>query len=272
MTGTVVRRMVAISAAFFALMLGGPAAVLMSGKADLDGDWRSASRASAGLAPDPAQVEEAVLQVYSARAFAWRGAFAVHSWIAAKPAGADRYTRYEAIGWRSYDGLSPVAVRPGTPDSAWYGSPPRRLADLRGAAAKQAIAEIDAAVESYPYADSYRAWPGPNSNTFTAYLLRASETLDLPMDALGIGKDYGPGFVSKTPSGTGVRLGARGLAGVNAGLAEGLELVLLGQTLGVDIQRPALKLPGIGRVGMARPDPAALPPPEPAGPARLSAR
>lgn len=253
--------MVGASAAFLALMLAGPAAVMVSGKADLDGDWRTASRAPTGLAPEPEAVEEAVLQVYSARAFAWRGAFAVHTWIAAKPAGASRYTRYEAIGWRTYDGLSPVAVQPGTPDSEWYGASPRRLADLRGEEAAKAIAEIDSAAEAYPYDESYRAWPGPNSNTFTAYLLRRSETLDVPMDALGIGKDYGPGWVSQTPSGTGGRVSAAGLLGVNVGLAEGLEVILLGQTVGVDFQRPALKVPGLGRVGLTRPAPASLPPP-----------
>ena len=44
---------------------------------------------------------EAIVQVYASRTFGWRGAFAVHTWVAAKPAGADRYTRYEVIGWRS---------------------------------------------------------------------------------------------------------------------------------------------------------------------------
>jgi hypothetical protein len=35
-----------------------------------------------------------------------------------------------------------------------------------------------------------------------------------------------------------------------AGWDEGLELNLLGLTFGVDVRRPALKLPAIGRLGM----------------------
>ena len=50
------------------------------------GDWRTASHRSAGLAPDPASHRDAVVQVYAARTFGWRGAFAVHTWLAAKPA------------------------------------------------------------------------------------------------------------------------------------------------------------------------------------------
>ena len=41
-----------------------------------------------------------------------------------------------------------------------------------------------------------------------------------------------------------------GLAGLLVGWEEGLELNLLGLTVGVDLTRPALKLPGIGRLGM----------------------
>src|SRR4029079_5561328 len=63
-------------------------------------DWRTASRESVGLAPAPAATPEAVVQVYAARAWAWRGYFGVHTWIAVKAAGAKAYTVYEVIGWR----------------------------------------------------------------------------------------------------------------------------------------------------------------------------
>ncbi len=80
------------------LLLLGPMAMFVTGGARLRGDWRLASHHSVGLAPLPSQTSEAVVQVYAARAFAWRGAFSVHTWIAAKPANAKRYTRYEVIG------------------------------------------------------------------------------------------------------------------------------------------------------------------------------
>ena len=84
----------------FLLFFLGPALVYLTGGARLRGDWSTASHAPTGLAPDPAHVPEAVVQVYAARAFAWRGAFSVHTWVAVKPAHAARYTRYEVIGWR----------------------------------------------------------------------------------------------------------------------------------------------------------------------------
>ncbi|WP_163143990.1 DUF3750 domain-containing protein, partial [Arhodomonas sp. KWT] len=75
-----------------ALMVTGPAVMWASGGFVVEGDWRTASRASAGIAPVPGAAPEAIVQVYAARAFEWRGAFAVHTWIATKPAGGGRYT------------------------------------------------------------------------------------------------------------------------------------------------------------------------------------
>src|SRR5688500_17662907 len=63
-------------------------------------DWRTASREPIGLAPNPAQVKEAVVQVYGARAVGAKGFFGVHTWIAVKPTNAPSFTVYEVIGWR----------------------------------------------------------------------------------------------------------------------------------------------------------------------------
>ena len=73
-------------------------------------DWRSASREPAGLAPDPAEVTEPVVQVYAARAWGWRGYFGVHSWVAVKPREAIVYTVYEVIGWRLRWGGTSLAI------------------------------------------------------------------------------------------------------------------------------------------------------------------
>ena len=45
-------------------------------------DWRTASREPIGLAPDPAEVKEAVVQVYGARTIGAKGFFGVHTWVA----------------------------------------------------------------------------------------------------------------------------------------------------------------------------------------------
>jgi hypothetical protein len=61
-------------------------------------DWRTASRASAGIAPNPAETHEAVLHVYGARAWEWRGWFAIHTWIAKQVPELDVDLPVSAIG------------------------------------------------------------------------------------------------------------------------------------------------------------------------------
>src|SRR4029077_15711171 len=61
--------------------------------------WYEARRDPTGLAPGPASTPEAVFQIYAARTVSWRGVFAVHTWLALKATGAERYTRYEALGF-----------------------------------------------------------------------------------------------------------------------------------------------------------------------------
>lgn len=234
-----------------ALLLAGPLLTLAFGRASLQGDWRTATQRAAGLAPDPGAHSEAVVQVYASRAFGWRGAFADHTWLVAKPAGASRYTRFEVIGWYRGNGRSVISVSDGrAPDAEWYGSPPRLVRDLRGAQAEAVIARLPEALQSYPYPTEYRVWPGPNSNTFVAHLGRAIPELRLAMPSTAIGKDYVSlrEVVGWSPSHTGVALSLYGLVGVTAALDEGLEVNVLGLVTGVDLRSPALKIPGVGRV------------------------
>src|SRR2546428_5095887 len=93
------RPMIWLSLLLLVLFLG-PALVYMTGGARLRGDWRTASHEPMGLAPDPARVQEAVVHVYAARAFAWRGVFSVHTWVALEPPKADGQKRYRMDGWR----------------------------------------------------------------------------------------------------------------------------------------------------------------------------
>ncbi len=233
-----------------ALLLSGPLLTLALGSASMHGDWRSATHRPAGLAPVPASDHDAIVQVYASRAFGWRGAFAVHTWIAVKPAGADRYTRYEVIGWRARAGGSALSISDdGAPDAEWFGAKPRVIRDLRGAAAEAVIARLPEAAAAYPWARSYTAWPGPNSNTFIAYIGRAIPELRLTLPSLAIGKDYLPpgDFAAATPSGTGWQLSVGGLLGLTVARDEGLEINLFGLVAGIDFRHPALKFPGIGR-------------------------
>lgn len=234
-----------------ALLLAGPLLTLASGRASVRGDWRNASHRSAGLAPDPASHHEAIVQVYASRAFSWRGAFADHTWLAAKAEGADHYTRYEVIGWYGGGGRSVVSVSDDrAPDAEWFGATPRLIRDVRGADAAAIQAKLPQAIKAYPYGDTYSVWPGPNSNTFVAHLGREIPELRVTLPSTAIGKDYLPigRIVSTTPSGTGLQVSLLGLLGVIAGPDEGLELNVLGLVTGIDVRHPALKLPGIGRV------------------------
>jgi len=215
--------------------------------------WQTASREPVGLAPDPAITPEAVVQVYAARTWGWRGYFGVHTWVAVKPAAADAYTVYEVIGWRLRSSDSAVVVRNRVPDERWFGSPPELLAEKRGAGADALIERIDRAARDYPYAGEYTMWPGPNSNTFVAWIARAVPELAVDLPPTAIGKDYnGARLIGRAPSGSGVQLSLFGLLGVTASGVEGLELNVLGLTFGVNPFDPALKLPLVGRIGAAR--------------------
>ncbi len=152
-------------------------------------DWRTASRESAGIAPNPATTREAVLQVYGAPAWGWRGWFAIHTWIAAKPTNESAYTVYEVIGWRQRNGLSVVRIEKDLPDRHWYGERPVLLKDVRGPGVDDLIAVVDSAAKKYPWPDTYKAFPGPNSNTFTAWIINQVKglNLELPFSAIGSG-------------------------------------------------------------------------------------
>ncbi len=225
-------------------------AVLLTGSL-VAADWRTASRAPAGLAPNPATTPEAVVQVYAARTIGWRGYLSVHTWVAVKPTGADAFTVYELMGYQTRRTGNGVRVSQRHADGYWYGNRPLVVADVRGPGVEPLVERIRAAVADYPYAADYYAWPGPNSNTFIAHLLRAVPELRVDLPAHAIGKDYlGAKMIGVTPSGTGAQLNIFGALGVAVGWEEGLELNLLGFNFGVNPKRLALKLPALGNVGL----------------------
>lgn len=235
------------------LIASGPLLVWARGDVRFDGDWRRADRASVGLAPAAGDAPEPIVQVYAARAFNWRGLFGVHTWIATKPAGADSYTVHQVVGWQLRATGTVVDSAHDLPDRRWYDAEPWLLLDIRGARAATLIPRIERAVERYPYGDRYVLWPGPNSNTFVAWIGREVPALGLSLPATAIGKDWlgEDRYLAPAPSGTGWQLSLGGYLGALIAGREGLELNLGGAVLGVDWQRPALKLPGIARLGLA---------------------
>jgi uncharacterized protein DUF3750 len=209
--------------------------------------WATADWSSIGLLPPAITDRQARVLVLAGHAGRWKGIFGVHTWIVLKPAGATRWTRYDVVGWGS-----PVRTNGWAPDGRWFGERPRVVADVSGDAASAAIPKIETAVKAYPYAKygDYRVWPGPNSNTFIATVLRAAPELDVAMLPNAIGKDFRDGFyLGLTDSRTGIEANLWGLLGVKLGWVEGVEFNFLSLVAGLDLRHPALKLPGFGRIG-----------------------
>jgi hypothetical protein len=216
-----------------------------------------------GIAVDPATVSEPVVQVWGARTRGAKGIFGVHTWVAVKPEGAAEYTVYEVVGWRLRWSESALVIRNRAPDH-WFGEPGELYAEKRGPGVEELIRRIDKAAHEYPFAKTYSVWPGPNSNTFTAWIARAVPELETDLPATAIGKDYiGSDMISSAPSGRGFQFSLRGLFGVAASGVDGLELNILSLNFG--LSPSGVKLPLVGRIGAPRIQ-AALPAPDPALP------
>jgi hypothetical protein len=207
---------------------------------------------SRSLMDDPAAASEPVVQVWGARTLGIKGLFGVHTWIAVKPSGVPEYTVYEVIGWRLRWTDTALVARNRAPDR-WFGSAGELYAEKRGAGVDELIKRIHKLAADYPYAKQYTLWPGPNSNTFVAYITRAIPELKADLPATAIGKDYLGGRVfSSAPSGSGFQFSLAGLLGMSASGVEGLELNILSLNFGVGPS--GLKLPLLGRIGTPRID------------------
>lgn len=211
--------------------------------------WRTADWTSAGLLPKPHKMRHATIRVYAARAGRWMGAVAVHSWIVVKRRGAPAFDRYDVVGW----GV-PVRKNAYVPDGKWFGNQPRLVYKLDGPKAAALIAKVEAAIKHYRYArhGDYRLWPGPNSNTFVATILAEVPELGARLPPTALGRDFPANgrWAGVTPSGTGLKFTLGGVAGLTVGWVEGIEINLFGLVGGLDIRRPAVKLPGFGRIGV----------------------
>jgi hypothetical protein len=93
-----------------------------------------------------------------------------------KPTGAPRFTRYEVLGFGVASGAPALRIDRMGLDNYWFGARPQILLDRHGAGVDGMIARVRDAVGSYPYPNSYRPWPGPNSNTFLAHIADRSAT------------------------------------------------------------------------------------------------
>jgi hypothetical protein len=213
--------------------------------------WSRANWSSAGLLPPPSASGPALIRIYAARTGRWRGVVAHHSWIVVKEEGAARYSRFDKVGWGS-----PIRTDGWDADGHWFSHFPETIIAIDGEAAQRLIPRIREAVATYPYSGprDYRAWPGPNSNTFVAFVASQVPELRAALPATALGKDWVPQsfFVGQTVSGTGLRVSLGGYAGLSIGWMEGLEINLMGLVAGIDPLRLGIKLPGWGDLRLAR--------------------
>jgi hypothetical protein len=216
---------------------------------DKVGDWRLADRSSTGLLPSAHIHQEAVVRIFSARTIRWRGIIATHSWIVIKDPGAPSYSRFDYTAWGE-----PIWIDRFVPDGRWFGCKPEVIFAADGKVAEAMLAKIRETIRKYPFRKSgdYRVWPGPNSNTFVAAVMNATPGMRATLPPTAIGKDFpfDGRWIGLSPSRTGIRCTLGGYAGLTFGWVEGIEVNLLGAVVGMDVRRPAIKLPGLGRLGL----------------------
>ncbi len=212
--------------------------------------WRDADWSSIGSLPAAARHPAARVLVLSGRTGGLKGVVSVHSWVVLKRKDASSWSRYDVVGWGN-----PVRLNGWAPDGRWYGDLPHVVIDVSGPEAEKLIPKIEAAIAEYKFrnAGDYRIWPGPNSNTFVAAVLRAVPELGVALPSNAIGRDFRPlPYLGLSDSGTGVEASLWGMAGIKLGWVEGLEVNFLGLVAGLDVRRPGVKLPGFGQVGLGR--------------------
>lgn len=229
---------------FLLVFFAGP--VLGFFQVDFSHSWHHVSHESAHIAKSPSDISEAIVQIYQAKDFKWKGAASVRTWIATKDRRARSYTVYEIIGAHEGSGKPVLSVQRKSPDELWYGQAPRLIYELKGEEAYRAIPKIDQLARSYPFANKYEGWFGPNDNTFVAHVVRQVDEINFAMPHNAVGKDYlvdNP-FFSRTPTKTGYQINYKGMIGLLISREEGVEINLGGLVIGVNPKRGELKLPG----------------------------
>ena len=212
-------------------------------------NWKVASWASSGVLPKAADVKSASVIILASRTGNWKSIFAEHMSIVLKPEGVDHWTRYDVVGWGN-----PVRKDAYLADALWYGNTPRVIYRAEGADAAKLIPVVEASIARYPFhkKGSYTIWPGPNSNTFVSWVVRITDGFNVELSPVAVGKDWlgsGLGF-APAPSKSGYTVSLGGLIGGTLAWDEGVELHVLGSTIGLDPGDLAIKLPALGKLSL----------------------
>lgn len=210
--------------------------------------WRDADWSSAALLPKATETTGAAIYILAARTGGLKGALSEHCWIVVKREGASRYERWDKVG-----GGSPIRQDAYAADGRWYSNEPRIILALTGPKAKAAIPAVVNAIGSYPFAErgGYRIFPGPNSNSFVAHVLREVPALDVVLPPAAVGRDYPTAghLVSIDADRLDMHLSLWGYLGLSLGWKSGMEVNLLGLVAGIDPFRLVIKVPALGTFG-----------------------
>ena len=209
-------------------------------------DWHSADWSSAGILDRP-KPDDARVIVFAARTGGLKGAFATHSWIVLKKPGANRYDRYDVVGWGK-----PVRKNAYDADGRWYSNEPKIQFEVSGPRAASLIPRIEGAIRRYRWSDygDYSLWPGPNSNTFVASIIRAVPGFNAQTPSSAVGRDYPEdGRWWRIVNGN-LYATLGGYIGFNVSRSIGFEMNFLGLVAGFNHARREIKLPGFGNIDL----------------------
>ena len=119
------------------------------------------------------------------------GAIADHYWFVVFDEVSGTRRRWEVWHAKNAGGHSVGHVHCNLlhPDADVGGGPTRIEAEWRGLAAS-ALREVLERPENYPHCQRYHYWPGPNSNTFAAWVLREAG-IDHRLHWRAIGSHFG---------------------------------------------------------------------------------
>jgi hypothetical protein len=115
---------------------------------------------------------------------------AVHCWFTVLDEATGGWERWEVwqtpgAGGESWGHLHRNLM---PPDRGVGGGPSRNAAEWHSEDAAAILAVLHDPLR-YPYRDRYRYWPGPNSNTYVAWVLREAG-IDHPLHPRAIGSGY----------------------------------------------------------------------------------
>jgi hypothetical protein len=167
-----------------------------------------------------------------------------HPWFAVRRAGEEDWRIYEVGGGGAAPPFTHSSYGNPIVHKIWRGKDGDSAADCVERVAPGIANDIER---------NYIFYPGPNSNTFGPRVLRACK-LSASLPSTSVGKDwygkfgFGGGITSER---TGVQLETP-FVGLRIGLKEGIEVHVIGLSIGIDLWPPAIIVPlGPGRIGFA---------------------